>query len=165
MKRLILPLLLFGVLLALGAASAGAAASTTTIVVNVNDSFTDSELCGFPLDVHVQGSFKHTEFFDTSGTLVKVIETNTDGPFTITITNPANGKTATTESQTFVVVATDPVRVSGIVGNFVLPGTGTILMDVGTVVFDSNGDILMIGGPHQELMGDVEGFCAAMADP
>ncbi len=101
MKRLILPLLLFGVLLALGAASAGAAASTTTIVVNVNDSFTDSELCGFPLDVHVQGSFKHTEFFDTSGTLVKVIETNTGGPFTITITNPANGKTATTESHSW----------------------------------------------------------------
>jgi hypothetical protein len=165
MKRLVLPLLLSGALLGLGVASATAAASTTTIVVNVNDSSTDTETCGFPLDVHTQGSFKHTEFFDTNGNLVKVIETNTGGPFTITITNPANGKTATTQSQTFVVVATDPVRISGIVGNFVLPGTGAILMDVGTIVFDSNGNVLMIGGPHQQFVGDLEGFCAAMADP
>src|SRR6266581_3424829 len=143
MKRLVLPLLLAGVLLGLGVASASAA--TTTTVVHVDASFSETDTCGFQLDWHFQGSFKDIEFFDSSGTLVKVIETNTGGPFTFTITNPANGKTATTESQTFVVVATDPVRVSGIVGNFVLPGTGTILIDVGTVVFDSNGDILMIG--------------------
>jgi hypothetical protein len=47
----------------------------------------------------------------------------------------------------------------------VLPGTGTILMDVGTVVFDSEGNIQLIGGPHQALMGDFAGFCGAMADP
>src|SRR5262245_3091351 len=164
MKRLVLPLLLFGALSGLGVTSATAAASTTTIVVNVNASETNTGVCGFPLESHLEGSFKRTEFFDTSGTLVKVIETNTGGPFTVTVTNPANGKTATTQSQTRVLVATDTVRISGVVGNFVLPGTGTILMDVGTVVFDSNGNILMFGGPHTGLTGDVERFCTAMAD-
>lgn len=164
MKRLILPLLLFGALSGLGVTSATAAASTTTIVVNVNASETNTEVCGFPLESHLEGSFKRTEFFDTSGTLVKVIETNTGGPFTVTVTNPANGKTATTQSQTRVLVATDTQRISGIVGNFVLPGTGTILMDVGTVVFDSNGNVLSIAGPHTGLTGDVERFCAALGD-
>jgi hypothetical protein len=172
MKRLVLPLFFAGVLLGLGLASASAAASTTTTIVHVDESFSETDTCGFQLDWRVQGSFKDTEFFDSSGTLVKLIETNTGGPFTYTITNPANGKTATTHSQTVVGILTfnpdgslNTVTQNGIVFNFVLPGTGTIALDVGTVAFDSEGNLLKIGGPHQFLMGDVAGFCAALADP
>jgi hypothetical protein len=172
MKRLVLTLFLVGTLSGLGVASASAAASTTTTIVHVDVSFSETDTCGFQLDWHLQGSFKDTQFFDSSGTLVKLIETNTGGPFTVTITNPANDKTATTRSQTVVGILTinpdgslNTVTQNGIVFNFVLPGTGTIAMDVGTVVFDSEGNLLKIGGPHQLLVGDVAGFCAAVADP
>jgi hypothetical protein len=172
MKRLVLPLFLAGVLLGFGVASASAAVSTTTMIVRLNVSFSETDTCGFQLDWHLQGSFKDTEFFDSSGTLVKLIETNTGGPFTVTITNPANGKTATTQSQTVVGILTvnpdgsiNTVTQNGIVFNFVLTGTDTIAMDVGTVVFDSERNLLKIGGPHQLLVGDVAGFCAALADP
>jgi hypothetical protein len=94
------------------------------------------------------------------------------GPYTWRVTNPANGKTATMQSQTAVGIVTfnpdssiNTVTQNGISDHWVLPGTGTIAMDVGTVVFDSEGNILKIGGPHQFLMGDSAGFCAALADP
>jgi hypothetical protein len=169
MKRLVFPLMLAG-LLGLAVASAGAAASTTTTIIDVDDAFSETDNCGFQLDWTVHGSFKHTEFFDSSGTLVKVIENNTGGPFTITVTNPANGIVATTQSQTFVLIvrfnpdgSVKSATINGIVNNFVIPGVGSVLLDVGTVVFDSEDNILKIGGPHQQLEGDVEGFCSALA--
>lgn len=170
MKRLVLPLVLAGVLSGLGVASASAAASTTTTIVHVDFSSSETDNCGFQLDEHDQGSFKDTLYFDSNGTLVKEIFTNTGGPFTITFTNPANGKTATTQSSTTVVIvrfnadgSVNTVTQNGNLFNFVLPGTGTIAMDVGTLVEDSNHDVLKIGGPHQFHAGDLAGFCAAMA--
>lgn len=170
MKRLVLPLVLAGVLLGLGVASASAAASTTTTIVHVDVSSSETDNCGFQLDEHDQGSFKDTLYFDSHGTLVKEIFTNTGGPFTITITNPANGKTATTRSSTTVVIVTfnadgsvNTVTQNGNLFNFVLPGTGTIAMDVGTLVEDSEFNVLKIGGPHQFHAGDLARFCAAMA--
>jgi hypothetical protein len=79
MKWLVLPLFLASVLLGLGVASASAAASTTTTIFHVEVSFSQTDTCGFQFDEHLQGSFKDTEFFDRSGALVKLIETNTGG--------------------------------------------------------------------------------------
>jgi hypothetical protein len=169
MKRLVFPLMLAG-LLGLAVASAGAAASTTTTVINVDDAFSETDTCGFQLDWTVHGSFKHAEFFDSSGTLVKFIENNTGGPFTLTATNPANGLVATTHSQTFVAIArfnpdgsVKSFTINGTVNSFVIPGVGSVLLDAGTVVFDSEDNIVKIGGPHQQLEGDVDGFCSALA--
>jgi hypothetical protein len=125
-------------------------------------------LCGYELDFHIQGTFHVTDFFDTSGTLVKEISA---GPTFYTVTNPANGKTATmtqTFNQTIVFNPDGSIKTmtwSGLVSNFVLPGVGTIVMEVGTVRFDAEGNIVFIRGPHQVLAGDVAGFCNALADP
>ena len=172
MKRLVRPLLLAGGLLGLVAAPASAAASTTTTIVHVDFSTAETDNCGFELDEHDQGSFKDTQYFSASGTLVKEIFTNTGGPFTITVTNPANGKTATTRSSTTVVIVTynqdgsiKTVTQNGNLFNFVLPGSGTIAKDVGTLVEDSEFNVLKIGGPHQFHAGDLAGYCAALAGP
>jgi hypothetical protein len=168
MKRLVLPLLFAGVVLWLGVASAGAEASTTT-VASVDFSFSDTSMCGFELDHHLAGTFKDTSFFDSTGTLVKLIETNMSGPFRDMVTNPANGKTATSQSETIVSIfqfnpdgSVKDVETRGIFVHFVLPGMGSILMDLGHVVFDQDFNPVPLRGPHQVLTGDVATFCAAM---
>jgi hypothetical protein len=55
-----------------------------------------TDACGFPVDARIDGSFKVTDYFDNSGTLLKEIVNNFGGPFTITAVNPANGKSTTT---------------------------------------------------------------------
>jgi hypothetical protein len=169
-KRVVLSLLVAGAVLGLNATSAIAAASTTTTIESVNVSYSETNTCGFELDWHIQGEDKVVSFFDTSGTLVKSILTATGGPFTVTVTNPASSKTATTQSQTSIVIVTfnpdgsiNTITENGLVFNFVLPGTGTIALDVGSVVFDSAFNILRIGGPHQLETGDTAGFCAALS--
>lgn len=145
-----------------------AGASTTITFVRVDVSFVDTELCGFELDGHVVGTFHVTDFFDRSGTLVKEISA---GPTFLTITDPANGKTASTTTMFAQIITFNPdgsintVTQSGLILNFHMPGVGTIAMDVGTVRFDADGNILFVGGPHQFLAGDVAGFCNALADP
>jgi hypothetical protein len=170
MKLLLRALLVAGALFGLCAGSAFAAASTTRTLYNINDSFSESDNCGFELDWNFQGSVKATDYFDTSGTLVKEIDTITGGPFTLTVINPASGKTAITRSQTVVGIFTfnpdgsiNTEAANGIVFHFILPGTGVIAADVGSVVVDSEGNIVRIGGPHQFLTGDLAGFCAAIA--
>jgi hypothetical protein len=156
------------VALSLGAVSATTAASTTHRFVPVDVSFSDAGLCGFQLDFRIEGTLQVTDFFDASGTLYKQIST---GASLFTITNPANGKTArTTQSFNQTITFTpegfiDTVTESGLVFNFVLPGVGTVFMDVGTLRIDSGGNILFVHGPHQGLAGDIAGFCNALADP
>ena len=170
MRRLTIFLSLVVGVLAIPATASGA--STTTTVQTVNSSFSETDTCGFQLDWTLHGSFKVTDFFDNSGTLVKEVITNTGGAFTITVTNPANGKIATTQSSAVAVITTfnadgsiNTTSSSGVGLNFVLPGTGTIAQEVGTAVFDSEGNLLRIGGPHQFSSGELAGFCSALADP
>jgi hypothetical protein len=168
MKRLVVLLALAVVGFAVMAA--GADASITTTVTTVDYGYPDTTMCGFELDWTVQGSFKDTFYYNTSGQLVKLIETPFGGPLTVTVTNPANGKTARTQSDALVTVATfNPdgsliaVSHSGIDAHMVMRGAGPILVQVGTVAYDTQGNILRIGGPHQYISGDFAGFCAAMA--
>ena len=170
LKSLVLSLLVAGAVLGLGASSASAAASTTTTVTHEDTSFSETATCGFQLDWHYLGSFKVTSYFDTSGILVKSILTQTGGPFTVTVINPATGKTATSGETSVLITTYNPdgsVKTqseNGLVFNFHLPGThGPIALDVGHVVFDSQFNILQIGGPHQIETGDTSGFCAALA--
>jgi hypothetical protein len=52
---------------------------------------------------------------------------------------------------------------NGIDVNMVLPGAGSVLIQVGTETYDLQRNLLRIGGPHQFISGDFAGFCAAMA--
>jgi hypothetical protein len=170
MRRLALLLSIIAVPLAL-APSAGANTIQTT-VTQVDFQVADTSMCGFQLDFRLVGTFKETFFFDQDGTLLKEIVTVTRGGVTATLTNPANGKIATTQSQAFQVIVTfnpdgsvKTITRNGPQSNFVLPGAGNIFADVGRVVFDADGNIVFEAGPHEFLHGDVASLCAAMADP
>ncbi len=157
-------------MLAFGAASAGGAASTTTTVIHLNGTFPETDTCGFELDWHLQGAFKITDFFNMSGTLVKEIITNTDGAFTITVTNPTSRKSATTQSSaTAVITAFNPdgspntMSINGVTFNFRSPGSGPLMVEVGSILMDANGNILRIAGVHDSTLGNTENFCTALS--
>ncbi len=145
------------------------AAANTQVrtVIHVDDTFVDDETCGFDITVHVFGPFTDTDFYDNSGFLYKTIETvGPGGPFTITET--AKGTTLTMPMQSFQVTITynadgSPATFTnnGLVTKFTLPGGGVVLLDTGRVTFDREGNILFEAGPHQQLHGDVDAFCAA----
>jgi hypothetical protein len=46
-----------------------------------------------------------------------------------------------------------------------MPGAGSLAMDVGTLRFDNEGNLLFVHGPHDFLVGDLTRFCAALTDP
>jgi hypothetical protein len=170
-----LALLLIIIAVPLAVAGTAAANSTQTTVVTIHDTsdFGEAtEACGFPVDLRVDGSFKITDYFDNSGTLFKEIITIFRGPSTATAINPANGKSTTTQSQSFVtIVQFNPdgsvasASNSGPIYNFVVPGLGTILQSTGRLVFDSNSDIVFEAGPHDFDDGNSAAFCNYLADP
>jgi hypothetical protein len=148
---------------------ASAAANTTVrTVFHIDTSESIDDLCPFSIEETVVGSFQRIDQFDNAGRLIRVMLTAFGGPFTITWS--ANGVTATTRSETVVVIFTlspDGSVIThaenGIVFNFVVPGVGTVLMDVGRLVFDEVGNLLFEAGPHQLLEGDIDALCAALS--
>jgi hypothetical protein len=141
--------------------------TVTREILHVDATFVDSDTCAFDIDVHVSGTFTITDYFDNSGFLFKSIFTEGPGePFTFTET--AKGTTLTMQMQSFSEVLTynpdgsvksDTIR--GILFKFTVPGGGIVFLDAGTARFDSEGNLVFEGGPHQALHGDVAGFCAA----
>lgn len=82
-------------------------------------------------------------------------------PFTITET--ANGTTLTMQNQAFQVVITynadgsaNTTTFHGPVFIFTVPGGGAVLLDVGRVTFDSDGNVVFEAGPHQQLADRVQ---------
>jgi hypothetical protein len=75
----------------------------------------------------------------------------------------ANGKKLTSNFSAMILIDLDVerVKVVGTVYNIQVPGAGNVLLDAGSVVFDdSTGSIVRIGGPHQQLTGDVGALCS-----
>jgi len=150
----------------LAAAEAGLMASpagaNTTVhsVIDVNYSDTITDLCSFPIEEHVQGSFKRVAYFDNNGDLIMVKFTPTGGPVTITWT--ANGVTATTVAQanSTTFYPNGPVLTgNGIQANFIVPGVGTVYQVVGRFILDSEDNLIFTAGPQ----GDVDTLCQALS--
>lgn len=168
MRRVALLLSILALPLAVTATAAANTTQTEVVTVHQTDPF---PACSFPLELRVDGSFKVTSYFDNSGTLLKGIVTNFRGPLTLTATNPANGKSTTTQSQTFVDFVTfNPdgsvasESLNGLIYNFVAPGLGTILHSTGRLVF-ANGTLIFEAGPHAFIDQNTAAFCNYMADP
>jgi hypothetical protein len=175
MRRKLMLWLGLVVVVAAFATPAGANTKQTT-VVTLN--FTQlapllTGACGFPIFETFDASFKIAGFFDNGGTLQKEIITNFGGHFSLVATNPATGKTvffqATgfTEIVTFNAdgsVATDSLN--GIVAHWVAPGVGTLLISVGRLVLDANGNVIFEAGPHVSFApGGAPEVCAFLAEP
>ena len=165
MRRRLLTLLSLSAIVAGagGGLTASPAGANTTVrtFIHVDYSDTIEDLCSFPIEEDVQGSFKRVAYFDSDGNIIKVIFTPTGGPLTITWT--ANGVTATTRSVgTMVLIAFAPeftFTENGIVFNFVVPGIGAVYQEVGRFVMDSEGNIIFKAGPE----GDVDTLCQALS--
>jgi hypothetical protein len=104
------------------------------------------------------------QYYDKEGNLVKLVEQvwGTD-----TFTNSVTGKAYTMNFHNNVVVdfSTSPPRGAnmGIIFRLVVPGAGAVLLDVGRIVLDRQGNIYFRAGPQQYYDGDFAGLCAALA--
>ncbi len=76
----------------------------------------------------------------------------------------ANGKTLTDNEAFNVEFAAGVTRITGAVFNIQAPHVGTLLMDVGIIVYDDD-SVIFQGGPHPGFYGDVQGLCDYLASP
>jgi hypothetical protein len=136
-------------------------AATVTHTILLNDESEPFYACSFPLSATFSGTVRLTEI-DTANR-VQLLFTAV-GPTTVTVTNPANGKSLTGMGQTAgeILKISDGSFVdhlNGITLNFVVPGLGGVLQVIGNVNF---ADGTFSG---RNTRGDTTAFCTYLADP
>ena len=109
----------------------------------------------FTVDVRV------TTFFNAQGDAVRATEHVT---FVGVITNSASGNTYPDPGhlQTVTDLTAGVGAVVGLVFLTPVPGLGPVLHDTGKVIFDANGDVIFVGGPHTELFGTSPDPCTVL---
>jgi hypothetical protein len=119
--------------------------------------------CNFPLVASFNGTIQMTEIDNKDS--VQLIFTPV-GTQTITVTNPANGKSITgigphSPSGEIIKISESSFvdHLNGITLNFVLPGVGGVLQVIGNVNF---ADDTFSG---RDTRGDTTAFCNYLADP
>ena len=108
-------------------------------------------------------TFRVTRYFDRDGTEVRVIE-HVDG--TDTLVNSVTGAayTSTLHSAAIIDPQAHRAAFTGVILRLTIPGAGAVLLDVGRVVVDREGNVYFEAGPHQFYGGgDFAGLCAALA--
>lgn len=60
-------------------------------------------------------------------------------------------------------LSSDQTTIDGLFAKVVLPGSGIVLQDAGTIVFAPDGGVPRVGGFHQFLAGDIDHLCEALA--
>jgi hypothetical protein len=161
MRRLIL--IGMAAALAVLAPTAALATPPDTIRIPHEDTFIDegaSAACGFPVQVDVSGVQTIQFLYDAAGNLIRVqIHGNIEGTFS------ANGITLreVERGQTFIDRVEGTETSVGLIFRVFLPHGGTIIADVGRLVFDAEGDVIFEAGPHPALHGDFAALCAALS--
>ena len=159
-----LSIVLLAVVAATFALAGKATAATPSIgTFTVTESFIDDGVsagCGFPVTSTATISGRFQVFFDQSGNPIRLqVEESSSGNFT------ANGLAVpqTSHQVSIIDVAAGTETDIGILIHVSLPGGGTIYLDRGLVVFDSNQNIVFEAGPHPSLHGQVfPALCAAL---
>ena len=155
-KILILSLLA----LLLPAASVSAAVPDMGAFDDGYNSFVDTEVCapdpwGFDVNAteHEYGFFQR--YFDRSGNVSRVlVHLNYDAWIS------ANGKTIVERDTWTLIVTPDGARSVGLTVQ--IKGVdGMVQLDAGQIVFDDDGNIAFVRGPHPQALGEV--FCPALA--
>jgi len=152
--------LLIGVTLALVLASS-ATAATVTHTILLDDGSEPFYACSFPLSATFSGAVRLTEIDTAHG--VQLLFTSV-GPTTVTVTNPANGKSVNGMGQTAGEIlkigeSSFVDHLNGITLNFVLPGLGGVLQVIGNLDF---ADGTFSG---RNTRGDTSAFCSYLAGP
>ena len=135
--------------------------------VHLDETFVNSDTCAFGLTLHLFGTYRNADCFDSSGFLYKTLVTASGGALTATAT--ANGPTLTMQNQSFLVTiyynadgSVSTATFSEPEWKFTARGGGIVYLDTGTVTFDGDDNIVFEAGPHQDLDGDVDALCAAL---
>jgi hypothetical protein len=145
---------MLGVLLQVSAAHA---ATPVHFKFTETESFTDITTCGFPIALNFQSKHVGTAFFDAQGNFQRaIVETNAVG------TDSANGITLR-ETDHFV----DFFNSAGYDNEVGLPihiqDAGVGIRDAGYILFNPDGSVAFIHGPHPFLEGDTAAYCAALS--
>ena len=174
MRRLALLLAAVALPFALAATATAAAPVTTIIsadgVPHLSPRF--SNICGFPIYRTETGTFKETSFYDNSGTLLRVEDRSYGGPYSVTLTNPATGRSTTTQSSAFQSTfiynpdgSLASLSRSGVFFNFTAPGEGTLLRSVGHEAVDVASDTFFDAGVNDIASGNTAALCNYLATP
>jgi hypothetical protein len=109
----------------------------------------------FTVDVRV------TTFFNAQGDAVRATE---HVNFVGVITNSLSGNTYPDRGHLQIVtdLTTGETTFVGLVFLTTVPGLGPVLHDTGKVIFDENGNITFIAGPHTELLGTAPDPCTVL---
>jgi hypothetical protein len=144
-------------LLVLLQVTAAHAATPVHFKFTATDSFTDNTSCGFPIALSFQSNFVGTAFFGAQGNLQHVIvEENAVG------TDSANGITLR-ETDHFVDFI-DSIGSDKEVGLPIhIQDGGVVIRDAGYLLFNPDGSVALIHGPHPQLEGDTAALCAALS--
>jgi hypothetical protein len=138
-----------------------AAAATVTHTVLLTDETEPFYACSFPLTAAFTGAVRFTQIETTDG--VQLLFTAVR-PTTITVMNPANGKSLTGMGQTAgeilkISESSFVDHLNGITLNFVIPGAGGVLQVIGNFNFAEN----TFSG--RNTRGDTTTFCNYLAGP
>jgi hypothetical protein len=127
------------------------------------DTFIDegaSAACGFPVTVDISGVQTVQVLYDAAGNPIRVqIHGNTEGTLFV------NGITLRDidRVQTFDDLVEGTHTEIGLLFRVLLPGGGSVIADVGRLVFDAEGHLIFEAGPHPALHGDFAALCAALS--
>ena len=100
-------------------------------------------------------------FFDNAGIPIRVqVHVNFNG----TITNSETGRTVRDPGHHTVTIDLEEgtQTFAGMVFAITVPGEGIAVLDAGKVVFDAEGNVIFVGGPHQFLEEGPALICAAL---
>jgi hypothetical protein len=136
-------------------------AATVTRTILLTDESEPFYACSFPLSATFSGTVRLTEIDTANG--VQLLFTSV-GPTTVTVTNPANGKSLKGMGQTAgeilkISESSFVDHLNGITLNFVLSGVGGILQVIGNFNFAEG----TFSG--RNTRGDTTAFCNYLADP
>ena len=150
-------------------ASAGPAASTEHGTFPIDQEIAvfepESSICGFPISMMESGTGRYQARFDAAG---EFVQAHVSGVSQGTLS--ANGIVVTVRAsrQAFYEPAT--MTEVGLVFQYVLPGTGVVLMDRGRLVWDVDPDTgepvfppTFEAGPNPFLYGDVGELCSVLS--
>ena len=151
-------LLAASVLVAAALAPVAAAAPPSVVTHTDVDSTRTLGVCGFPITSHSEGVFTVWEYFDDAGRLVRE-RLHVERSFTVTLTNPANGKSISSVlgGPVFNEFAPDGTQTQTVAGRerlFFVRGQGPVAMEVGRIVFvvDPTGnETIPFATPHWDV--------------
>lgn len=151
-------LLAASLLVAAALAPVASAAPPDVVTHTPIDSTRTLGVCGFPITSHSEGVFTVWEYFDDAGRLVRE-RLHVERSFTVTLTNPANGKSISSVlgGPVFNEFSPDGTQTQTVAGRerlFIARGDGPVAMEVGRIVFvvDPTGnETIPFATPHWDV--------------